>query len=227
MHSQCSMNLEPPSIAAFSASGCFARSGREPAVVCFHCFFPLEFPREDYEPSTDSQRRHHRPRRPRQDHAGGPAAPPERAVPPGRTQGRVHPGLQPAGARAGHHHPGQELRHPLHRPRRATTTTSTSSTRPATPISAARSSACSRWPTACCCWWTPSTAPCRRPATCCPRPCTTASSPSSSSTRWTAPRPAAARSLNEVFDLLVELGADDHALDFPVVYASGRDGWAR
>ena len=32
--------------------------------------------------------------------------------------------------------------------------------------------------------------------------------------------------VNEVFDLLVELGADDHALDFPVVYASGRDGWA-
>ncbi len=31
---------------------------------------------------------------------------------------------------------------------------------------------------------------------------------------------------HEVFDLLVELGADDHALDFPVVYASGRDGWA-
>ena len=32
--------------------------------------------------------------------------------------------------------------------------------------------------------------------------------------------------LDEVFDLLVELGADDHALDFPVIYASGRDGWA-
>jgi len=31
--------------------------------------------------------------------------------------------------------------------------------------------------------------------------------------------------LNEVFDLLVDLGADDHALDFPVVYASARDGW--
>jgi len=30
----------------------------------------------------------------------------------------------------------------------------------------------------------------------------------------------------EVFDLLVDLGADDHALDFPTVYASGRDGWA-
>jgi GTP-binding protein len=32
--------------------------------------------------------------------------------------------------------------------------------------------------------------------------------------------------VNEVFDLLVELGADDHALDFPIVYASGRDGVA-
>jgi len=32
--------------------------------------------------------------------------------------------------------------------------------------------------------------------------------------------------LNEVFDLLVELGAEDHALDFPVIYATGRDGWA-
>ena len=34
------------------------------------------------------------------------------------------------------------------------------------------------------------------------------------------------RVLNEVFDLLVELGAGDHALDFPVVYASARAGWA-
>ena len=32
--------------------------------------------------------------------------------------------------------------------------------------------------------------------------------------------------VNEVFDLLVDLGADDHALDFPVLYASGRNGWA-
>ncbi len=31
--------------------------------------------------------------------------------------------------------------------------------------------------------------------------------------------------INEVFDLLVELGADDDALDFPIIYASGRDGW--
>ena len=32
--------------------------------------------------------------------------------------------------------------------------------------------------------------------------------------------------INEVFDLLVELGADDHALDFPIVFASGRSGWS-
>ncbi len=37
-------------------------------------------------------------------------------------------------------------------------------------------------------------------------------------------RPDAA--LLEVFELMVELGADDDALDFPVLYASARDGWA-
>lgn len=33
--------------------------------------------------------------------------------------------------------------------------------------------------------------------------------------------------VTEVFDLLVELEADDEVLDFPVIYASGRDGWAK
>src|SRR6185436_11368438 len=32
--------------------------------------------------------------------------------------------------------------------------------------------------------------------------------------------------VSEVFDLLVDLGADDHTLDFATVYASGRGGWA-
>jgi len=32
--------------------------------------------------------------------------------------------------------------------------------------------------------------------------------------------------VNEVFDLLVQLGANDKALDFPLLYASARDGWA-
>jgi len=30
----------------------------------------------------------------------------------------------------------------------------------------------------------------------------------------------------EIFDLLIELGADDHALDFPTLYASAKEGWA-
>ena len=34
------------------------------------------------------------------------------------------------------------------------------------------------------------------------------------------------RALDEVFDLIANLGADDNQLDFPAMYASGRSGWA-
>ena len=34
------------------------------------------------------------------------------------------------------------------------------------------------------------------------------------------------RVLNEVFDLFVSLDANEEQLDFPILYASGRDGWA-
>ncbi|MGD1925501.1 MAG: translational GTPase TypA [Paracoccaceae bacterium] len=34
------------------------------------------------------------------------------------------------------------------------------------------------------------------------------------------------RALDEVFDLFAALGADDEQLDFPSLYAAGRDGWA-
>ncbi len=40
------------------------------------------------------------------------------------------------------------------------------------------------------------------------------------------PEQRALEVLDEVFDLLVELGAHDEALDFPVIYASGKEGWA-
>ncbi len=33
--------------------------------------------------------------------------------------------------------------------------------------------------------------------------------------------------IDEVFDLFVELGANDRQLDFPIIYSSARDGWAR
>lgn len=32
--------------------------------------------------------------------------------------------------------------------------------------------------------------------------------------------------LDEVYDLFIDLGADEHQLEFPVIYASGRSGWA-
>lgn len=32
--------------------------------------------------------------------------------------------------------------------------------------------------------------------------------------------------LDEIYDLFIDLGADDAQLDFPVIYASGRNGWA-
>ena len=31
---------------------------------------------------------------------------------------------------------------------------------------------------------------------------------------------------NDIFDLFIDLGADDEQLDFPLLYASGRNGWA-
>jgi len=39
-------------------------------------------------------------------------------------------------------------------------------------------------------------------------------------------RRAGARVLNAVFDLFIELGADDATLEFPIIYASGRQGIA-
>ena len=40
------------------------------------------------------------------------------------------------------------------------------------------------------------------------------------------PGQRATQVLDEVFDLFVELGASDVQLEFPVIYGSGRDGWA-
>ena len=55
-----------------------------------------------------------------------------------------------------------------------------------------------------------------------PRP----ASRSSSSTRSTATAPTPTTSINLTFDLFDKLGATDEQLDFPIVYASGLNGWA-
>ena len=171
--------------------------------------------------SAPPQRRHHRPRRPRQDHARRRDAPAGRRVPGQRAGRRAGHGLQRPGARARHHHPGQEHRRPLRRDpdqhRRHAR---------ATPTSAARSSACCRWSTACCCSSTPPRARCRRPASCCARPSSAACRRSSSSTRSTAPTRAPQEVLNEVYDLFIDLDATDEQIDFPVLYTSGRAGTA-
>ena len=94
-------------------------------------------------------------------------------------------------------------------------TRSTSSTRPATPTSAARSSASSRWPTAVCCWWTaaegvmPQTRFVLRKAfECGLRPIVVIN-------KIDRPDARPDEVLNAVFDLFVELDADDATLDFP------------
>src|SRR5207237_3016958 len=40
------------------------------------------------------------------------------------------------------------------------------------------------------------------------------------------PNAAPHQALDRTFDLFVSLGASDPQLDFPIIYASGREGWA-
>ena len=62
--------------------------------------------------------RHHRSRGPRQDHAGGPDAAPDRVIPGRAARRRARDGLQSAGAGAGHHDLLQERLRALGRSRR-------------------------------------------------------------------------------------------------------------
>ena len=64
---------------------------------------------------ASAQRRHHRPRRPRQDHPGGRPVAAERHVPQQRAHRRAGHGQHRPRARARHHDPGQEHRGPLRR----------------------------------------------------------------------------------------------------------------
>jgi GTP-binding protein len=53
-----------------------------------------------------------------------------------------------------------------------------------------------------------------------------ACAPSSCINKIDRPDGRASEVLDEVFDLFVSLGASDEQLDFPVLYASGRNGYA-
>ena len=178
---------------------------------------------EDVSTACDTRRRSpipprrnvadHRPRRPRQDHAGRRAAPPERHLPRQRAGRRAGDGLERARARARHHDPREEHGRALRRP-----CSSTSWTRRATPISAARSSARCRWSTASCCSSTRRKGPLpqtrfvlrkaleRRLA-----PIVVINKIDRSDARTQAV-------LNEVYDLFIDLDATEDQLDFPVLY---------
>ena len=134
---------------------------------------------------------------------------------------RVH-GLRRPRARARDHHHGQELRDHLrgraHQPDRHAR---------ATPTSAAKSSACSRWPTACCCWWTPSRARCRRRASCCRRRCELNLKPVVVINKVDRPTGAAARGARRGLQpLRASWRPTTNSSTSAVSTPPGRDGWA-
>ena len=106
------------------------------------------------------------------------------------------------------------------------TCASTSSTRRATPISAARSNASSAWSTASWCWSTPPRGRCRRPSSSSARRCARGLKPIVVINKVDRPDARAGEVHNEIFDLFALLDASEAQLDFPTLFASGRDGWA-
>ncbi len=148
-------------------------------------------------------------------------AAPDRNLP--RQRGGRRPGarLRRPRAREGDHHPRQADDGRLRR-----AFGSTSSIRPATRTSAARSSARCSWSTRCSCWSTPPKGPLPQ-------------------TRYvlkkamerhlpvivalnkidrTDARPA--QVLDDVYELFMDLGADEHQIEFPVVYTNAKAGTA-
>jgi predicted membrane GTPase involved in stress response len=82
------------------------------------------------------------------------------------------------------------------------------------------------WPTACSCWWMPPKGRCRRRGFVLKKAFQHELRPIVVINKIDRPDARATQVLDEVFDLFVELGADDETLDFPVLYASGRAGTA-
>ena len=170
-------------------------------------------------PLRPPQRRDRRPRRPRQDHARRRDAPPDRHVPGERGRRRPRHGLERPRAREGHHDPRQaDDRRPRRRP--------PEHRRHAGPRRLRRRGRAepAHGRLACCCSSTPRRARCRRRATSSRRRWPAACRSSSRSTRSTARDARAAEVLDEVYELFIDLGADDHQIDFPVVYTNAKAG---
>ena len=67
---------------------------------------------------------------------------------------------------------------------------------------------------------------CRRPGSSCARRCRSACPSSSSSTRSTGPTRASPRSSTRRYELFLDLDADEHQIDFPIVYCPAKAGRA-
>ena len=164
--------------------------------------------------------RHHRARRPRQDHARRQDAPAGRRVPRQSGRRRARDGLEPARARA-----RASPSWPRTPPSAGRARRSTSSTRRATPTSAARSSASCAWWTACCSSSTRSTGPMPQTRFVLAQGARArAARRSSSSTRSTGPAPIRCACTTRCSTCSSSSRPTQEQLDAPVLYASARDG---
>ena len=82
------------------------------------------------------------------------------------------------------------------------------------------------WSTRCSCSSTPRRGRCRRRATCSRRRWPAGCRWSSPSTRSTARDARPAEVLDAVYELFMDLGADEHQIEFPVVYTNAKAGTA-
>ncbi len=92
----------------------------------------------------------------------------------------------------------------------------------ATPTSAVRSSAACPWSTAWCCWSTPPRARCPRPASCCARRFAAKMPVILCINKVDRPDARIAEVVDEVYELFIDLDADEEQIDFPIVYACAR-----
>ena len=183
----------------------------------------MPHPRKD---ATDRQpaapqRRDHRARRSRQDHARGRAAAAERRVPRQPAGRRARDGQHRPRARARHHDPGEEhsgaLQGPADQHRRHAGPRRFRRRGRADAVDGRRRA---------CCWWTRPKARCRRRVSCCARRSSAGCRRSSSLNKIDRPDARPQEVLNEVYDLFIDLDATEEQIEFPVLYTNAREGTA-
>ena len=85
---------------------------------------------------------------------------------------------------------------------------------------------CCAWPTERWCWSTRPRVRCRKPGSCCRKAFEFGLQPLVVINKIDRPDARCQEVLDEIFDLFIELGADDELADFPYIFASWREGYA-